>query len=163
MIYKDEKLHNKYVINIIFDGASPWNYLQTTEMGSLMVYILDRDLIRILTLLLIVLYLSFYLVVTFTLAFVVSTFVGLVVFIRTCRFEVPDYMRDVSCILVYVLVVSAVVYVDAIHVTLYVYSMPAYMSCVLVYVLVVSLVVYVDAVHVSIYVYPHLDIIHICR
>ena len=36
MIYKDEKLHNKYVINIIFDGASPWNYLQTTEMGSLM-------------------------------------------------------------------------------------------------------------------------------
>ena len=36
MIYEDEKLHNKYVINIIFDGASPWNYLQTTEMGSLM-------------------------------------------------------------------------------------------------------------------------------
>ena len=36
MIYKDEKLHNKYVISIIFDGASPWNYLQTTEMGSLM-------------------------------------------------------------------------------------------------------------------------------
>ena len=38
MIYKDEKLHNKYVVNIIFDGASPWNYLQTTEMGSLMYY-----------------------------------------------------------------------------------------------------------------------------
>ena len=36
MIYKDEKLHIKYVVNIIFDGASPWNYLQTTEMGSLM-------------------------------------------------------------------------------------------------------------------------------
>ena len=39
MIYKDEKLHNKYVINIIFDGASLWNYLQTTEMGSLMLVI----------------------------------------------------------------------------------------------------------------------------
>ena len=36
MIYKDKKLHIKYVVNIIFDGASPWNYLQTTEMGSLM-------------------------------------------------------------------------------------------------------------------------------
>ena len=36
MIYKDEKLHIKYVVNIVFDGASPWNYLQTTEMGSLM-------------------------------------------------------------------------------------------------------------------------------
>ena len=36
MIYKDEKLHIKYVDNIIFDGASPWNYLQATEMGSLM-------------------------------------------------------------------------------------------------------------------------------
>ena len=72
----------------------------------------------------------------------------------THQFEVPDYMRDMSCVLVYVLVVSVVVYVDAIHVTLYVYSIPAYMSCVLVvYVLVVSLVGYVDAVHVSIYVY----------
>ena len=36
MINKDEKLHIKYVVNIIFDGATPWNYLQTTEMGSLM-------------------------------------------------------------------------------------------------------------------------------
>jgi ribonucleotide reductase beta subunit family protein with ferritin-like domain len=36
MINRDEKIHEKYVVNIIFDGASPWNYLQTTEMGSLM-------------------------------------------------------------------------------------------------------------------------------
>ena len=44
----------------------------------------------------------------------------------TRRFEVPpDYMRDMSCVLVYVLVVSPVVYVDAVHVTLYVY-IPAY-------------------------------------
>ena len=42
MIYKDEKLHNKYVVNVIFDGASPWNYLQTTEMGSLMEFTKDK-------------------------------------------------------------------------------------------------------------------------
>ena len=36
MIYKEEKLHTKYVVNINFDGVSPQNYLQTTEMGSLM-------------------------------------------------------------------------------------------------------------------------------
>ena len=56
----------------------------------------------------------------------------------TRQFKVPDYMRDMSCVLpvVYVLVVSIVVYVDAVHVTLYVYSIPAYMSCVLVYVVV---------------------------
>ena len=47
MIYKDEKLHNKYVINIIFDGASPSNYLQTTEMGSLMRYNLSATFIQI--------------------------------------------------------------------------------------------------------------------
>ena len=46
----------------------------------------------------------------------------------TCRFEVPDYMQDMSCVLVYseyVLVVSPVVYVDAVHVSIYVYT-PAY-------------------------------------
>ena len=44
MIYKDEKLHIKYVVNIIFDGASPWNYLQTTELGSLMFELQDFEI-----------------------------------------------------------------------------------------------------------------------